>query len=334
MSEDVAENAPPKPSPKSKPGRWRWLRTLAIGGAILTIGLPLAWVGLYRFVEAPGTFLMVERAIEGEKIQRRTVPLKDISPHLVRAVIAAEDARYCSHDGFDFEAIDKAMDFNERAEKRGSKRRRGASTISQQTAKNLFLWADRSWVRKGLETYFTGLIEFAWPKDRIMEAYLNAAEWGDGKFGAEAAAREIFGKSAKTLTASEAARLAAVLPSPNKWRADKPGPYVRRRAAMIERRMGVVRGDGLDACVLKPGAEPPPAPKRPKPEGPPPVVAAPSPAIPEGPLPEAPAVPEPTPPIVAAPVEAAPEPAPAPTPAPTPGPTPGPGPAPPTAPPT
>ena len=130
------------------------------------------------------------------------------------------------------------------------RRTRGASTITQQVAKNLFLWPDRSWLRKGLESYFTALIEFMWPKRRIMEAYLNIAEWGGGAFGAEAAARAHFGVSVADLTPLQAARLAAVLPNPNRWRADRPGPYVRRRAATLVQRARVVRNEHLAGCVL------------------------------------------------------------------------------------
>jgi len=207
--------------------------------------IPVAWVGAYRFIEAPTTALMLARAGEGETIQHKPVRLIDISPHLIRSVIAAEDARFCTHDGFDVEAIQDAMESNAQGG-----RLRGASTISQQTAKNLFLWEARSWVRKGFETYYTALIEFMWPKRRILEAYLNAAEWGDGIFGAEAAAQARFGVSAKDLTPLQAARLAAVLPSPNRWRADTPGPYVRRRSASIVERARVVRNEGLAGCAL------------------------------------------------------------------------------------
>lgn len=129
-------------------------------------------------------------------------------------------------------------------------RTRGASTISQQVAKNLFLWPERSWVRKGFETYFTALIEFMWPKRRIIEAYLNAAEWGDGNFGIEAAARARFGVAAADLTPLQAARLASVLPSPNRWSAESPGPYVRRRSASIVERARVVRNERTASCVL------------------------------------------------------------------------------------
>ena len=257
---------------------------------VLVVVLPTAWVLLYRVVEAPGTILMAQRAGQGAEVRRNVVPIERISPHLVRAVIAAEDSRFCVHNGFDWEAIEAATEYNRKQQAKGSDRRRGASTISQQTAKNLFLWPQRSWLRKGLEVYFTGLTEFFWPKRRVMEAYLNAAEWGDGLFGAEAAAQARFGKAAKDLTPREAARLAAVLPSPNKWSADRPGPYVRRRAAAIEQRMRVVRTDGLAACVLG-EAEPKPATPKPakrapaKSDAPPvePPAATPLPDLPEPP---------------------------------------------------
>ncbi|MBC7767273.1 MAG: monofunctional biosynthetic peptidoglycan transglycosylase [Phycisphaerales bacterium] len=208
--------------------------------------IPVTWAGAYLFFDPPSTFLMLQRAAEGQTIRHYPVPLERISPHVVRAVIAAEDGNFCTHDGFDVEAIQRAL----RSNARGGNVR-GGSTVSQQTAKNLFLWPERSWVRKGFETYFTALIEFMWPKERIMEAYLNAAEWGDGNFGIEAAARARFGVSAEDLTPLQAARLAAVLPNPNRWRADRPGPYVRSRSAMLVGRARVVRTEGLAGCVLE-----------------------------------------------------------------------------------
>lgn len=206
---------------------------------------PVTWAASYLFFDPPSTVLMMQRAAEGETIRHYPVPLNRMSPHIVRAVIAAEDANFCTHDGFDVDAIQDALESN----RRGG-RLRGGSTVSQQTAKNLFLWPDRGWVRKGFETYFTALIEFLWPKRRIMEAYLNAAEWGDGNFGIEAAARARFGVSAADLTPLQAARLAAVLPSPNRWRADAPGPYVRGRASTIVARAREVRASGAASCVL------------------------------------------------------------------------------------
>jgi monofunctional biosynthetic peptidoglycan transglycosylase len=206
---------------------------------------PVTWVGAYLFYDPPANVLMLQRAAEGQTIRHYPVPINRISPNMVRAVIAAEDANFCTHDGFDVAAIQNAMQRNARGG-----RVRGASTISQQTAKNLFLWPERSWMRKGLETYFTALTEFMWPKRRIMEAYLNTAEWGDGNFGIEAAARAYFGVSAADLTPLQAARLAAVLPNPNRWRADRPGPYVRARSAMLVGRARVVQDERLAACVL------------------------------------------------------------------------------------
>ena len=212
---------------------------------LLLCGLLLASVGVHRLVPPPLTFLMVTRAVEGEGLSYRWKSLDDISPRLVEAVIASEDARFCEHRGFDMKAIEKALKANERGG-----RIRGGSTISQQTAKNVFLWPGRDWIRKGLEAGYTVLIETLWGKRRIMEVYLNVAEWAPGVYGAEAAARHWFGKSAVDLTPREAARLAAILPSPRRYNASSPGPYVRRRASRVQAAMGTVRNDGLAACVL------------------------------------------------------------------------------------
>ena len=213
--------------------------------------IPVGGVVLHRFVPPLFTILMVKQAVAGHGMDYRWRSLDHISPRLVEAVIAAEDARFCQHHGFDVEAIQKAMEANERAEQRGSDKRRGASTISQQTAKNVFLWPSRDWVRKGLEVGYTGLIEGIWGKRRIMEMYLNVAEWAPGVYGAEAASQHWFHKSAQNLTAREAARLAAILPSPRRYKAASPGPYIRRRASRIQAAMGTVRGEGLAACVLR-----------------------------------------------------------------------------------
>ena len=211
--------------------------------------IPIGGVVLHRFVPPLFTILMVKQAVAGHGMDYRWRSLDHISPRLVEAVIAAEDARFCQHHGFDVEAIQKAMEANERAEQRGSDKRRGASTISQQTAKNVFLWPSRDWVRKGLEVGYTGLIEGIWGKRRIMEMYLNVAEWAPGVYGAEAASQHWFHKSAQNLTTREAARLAAILPSPRRYKAADPGPYIRRRASRIQAAMGTVREAGLDACV-------------------------------------------------------------------------------------
>ena len=212
---------------------------------LVLTGLVLASVAAHRLVPPPVTFLMVTRAIEGEGLSYRWKSLDDISPRLVEAVIASEDARFCSHRGFDMEAIEKALKANEQGG-----RIRGGSTISQQTAKNVFLWPGRDWIRKGLEAGYTVLIETLWGKRRIMEVYLNVAEWAPGVYGAEAASRHWFGKSAADLTPREAARLAAILPSPRRYNASSPGPYVRRRASRVQAAMGTVRNERLAACVL------------------------------------------------------------------------------------
>ncbi len=216
---------------------------------LLTV-LGLGSVVLHRFIAPPTTFLMTSRALGGEGLSYRWRSLDDISPRLVQAVIASEDATFCAHRGFDMKSIERALKANDRAGQRGSGRIRGGSTISQQTAKNVFLWPGRDWVRKGLEAGYTVAIETVWGKRRIMEVYLNVAEWAPGVYGAEAAARHWFGKSAADLSAREAARLAAILPSPRRYSASAPGPYVRRRASRIQAAMGTVRNDGLAACVL------------------------------------------------------------------------------------
>jgi monofunctional biosynthetic peptidoglycan transglycosylase len=188
---------------------------------------------------------MVQRTFEGRGFQRNWRPIDQMSPTMTRAVIAAEDAKFCEHHGFDFNAMEKAMAHNE-----GSKRIRGGSTISQQTAKNVFLWPDRSYLRKGLEAYFTVLIEGLWGKKRIMEVYLNSVEWGPGIYGADAAALKNFGVGADKLTPAQAARLAAILPSPLKWKAAAPGPYVKKRSGKIGAAAGTVRRQGMADCVL------------------------------------------------------------------------------------
>lgn len=236
---------PPKISGKNA-RRAGGLALRALGWLVVIVGLsPFVGAVIYRVAPPPGTWIMLARGLDGVEVRQDWAPLEEINPHLVRAVIAAEDSRYCLHAGIDVEAVKEAAEHN-----RKNGKRRGGSTISQQTAKNLFLWNGGGYVRKGLEAWFTLVSETIWGKRRTMELYLNVAEWGDGYFGAEAAAQGRFGKSAKDLTKQEAALLAAVLPSPNKWRAVNAGPYVRGRAATIRKRMDIVRRDGLDRCVL------------------------------------------------------------------------------------
>ena len=203
--------------------------------------LPAAIVLLYRVVPPPVTPLMVMR---GGEVHYDWVPMKRIAPVLARSVLTAEDESFCQHSGFDKAAIQKALD--DYLDDDGGTLR-GGSTISQQTAKNVLLWPGRTWLRKGLETGLTVLIEALWPKARIMEVYLNIVEWAPGVYGAEAAAQHHFKKSAAQLSAGEAALLAAVLPNPRKWNASKPGPYVRSRADTLEGR--AARVGGLAICL-------------------------------------------------------------------------------------
>ena len=231
---------------KTKP-QGRLVRALIVArnAVLLVVGLSVFWVGWHRFAPVSGTALMGMRGLGGQEIRQAWVPLDEVSPEIVRAVIAAEDNKFCRHAGFDLGEMRAAF-----TEARGGGRVRGASTISQQTAKNVFLWPGGGYVRKGAEAWFTGLSELLWPKRRIMEVYLNVAEWGDGHFGIEAAARARFGKNAADLNAAEASLLAAVLPSPQKWRVDPPGPYVASRARTLRGRMAQVRREGLADCVL------------------------------------------------------------------------------------
>ena len=205
------------------------------------VGLSLALVILYRFVPVPVTATML---IDGNGITKDWEPLEDIDRNMVRAVIAGEDGKFCQHDGFDREAIEQAIERNQRGG-----RIRGGSTISQQTAKNVFLWQGGGYFRKGLEAWFTLLIETVWGKRRIMEVYLNVAETGIGTYGVEAGARRYFDHSAARLSTSEAARMAAALPLPKERSVVSPGGFTRRYGNTIQARIGAVRRDGLDACV-------------------------------------------------------------------------------------
>jgi monofunctional biosynthetic peptidoglycan transglycosylase len=245
----MAKTAPNKWQAPKTPRRRRGLgllgRLIALL-VILALVVPPAWVLAYRFVPPPVTILMIQRTAQGYGVNHDWRPISRISPAMTRAAIAAEDAHFCQHHGFDLKAIDQAL----RHDERGRGRLRGGSTISQQTAKNVFLWPGRSWVRKGLEAWFTVLIEALWGKRRIMEVYLNTVEMGPGVYGVQAAAQRDFHVDADALGAAQAARLVAVLPSPLKWSARDPGPYVRRRTGRIAARQGTVRQDGLADCVL------------------------------------------------------------------------------------
>ena len=217
-----------------------WIGRAIIWFLAISVGLAV----LYRFVPPP---LPVTMLLDPNGINKDWTPLSGIDRNMVRAVVSAEDAKFCSHEGFDRAAIEAAMARNARGD-----RLRGGSTISQQTAKNVFLWQGEGWsryLRKGLETWFTFLIEHIWGKRRIMEVYLNVAETGIGTYGAEAGAQRYFHHSASRLSPTEAARIAAALPSPKTRAVVDPGGFTRRYGNRIVRRVGVVERSALDACV-------------------------------------------------------------------------------------
>lgn len=218
--------------------RRRLLRGAAWAALVFLAATVLPVLAL-RWAPPPTTAFVLGRrvAVAREKrpafaVRRRWVPRERISPWAALAVVAAEDQKFPVHRGFDLESVQDALE-----ERAAGGRVRGASTISQQTAKNLFLWSGRSWLRKGLEAWFTLLLETLWPKRRILEVYLNVAEFGDGVYGVEAAAQAFFGKSAGELTPREGALLAAVLPSPRRMHPERPSAYVRGRAAWIQAQM-------------------------------------------------------------------------------------------------
>lgn len=209
----------------------------------ISIGLTI----IYRWFPPPFTILMINKCIE-QKMDGKEMTLKkdwvslDEIANLPQAVVTSEDQKFAEHFGFDVEAIEKAQKYNE---KHKGKKMKGASTISQQTAKNVFLWPSRSWIRKGFEVYFTFLIEIFWSKERILEVYLNVIEMGPGIYGAEAASQYYFKKSASQLTKVEAASIAAILPNPVRWSASKPTPYIKKKRAWILRRMSTFQLDSL-----------------------------------------------------------------------------------------
>lgn len=226
--------------------RTPWIkRTLAVIFALL-VPIPIFLILIFRFVPVPGTPQMLVSLVSGHGAHYAWRDSSSISPYLGRAVISSEDQRFCSHHGFDWKNINDAWRSHERHPK---KPLRGASTISQQAARSLFLLPVRSWVRKGMEAYLTVLIEALWPKERILTAYLNVVDWGNGNFGAEAASEAYFHVPASALSRAQAARLAAILPDPTKWRAVQPGPYVTKRTATLGSQMRNVVSTGLDWCV-------------------------------------------------------------------------------------
>lgn len=229
-----------------KQAGWRrWLRR-ALWVPVIFVAVSVLQVATLRFVDPWfSSFMAIRQAqawVRGDfdfGIAYEWRDLSRISPNLPVALVAAEDQRFADHFGFDFQAMEKAQSANARGRKL-----RGGSTITQQLAKNMFLWGGRSYVRKAIEAWYTLLIEAMWPKRRIIEVYANVVEFGDGVYGAQAAARRYFRKDASRLTPSECARLAAVLPAPKRYSVVRPGPYVGRRARAIERQMRMIGGRG------------------------------------------------------------------------------------------
>ncbi len=230
-----------KSRPRTTPGQSTLRKALASSGRALlwAAGGVFALVLVFAVINPPVTMTMLAERWRHGPLDREWVDLEDVAPAFARSVVAAEDANFCLHWGFDMRAIRLALD-------KGANR--GASTISQQVVKNVFLWQGRSWIRKALEAVMTPVVELVWTKRRILEVYVNVAEMGDGVFGVQAASQAAFGKDARDLTAVEAARLAAVLPDPKDRRAGRPGPLVRRRAAQIIAGAETIAADGRAAC--------------------------------------------------------------------------------------
>jgi len=239
--------AAPAPAPGQRRLLGRLVRRLA-RGVVRWIGIALGgvvlWVGAYTVIDPPGDYYMAREWLRLGKLQHSWRDLDEISPDLARAAIAAEDATFCEHWGFDIAAIEKALTAGAEG-----KRLRGASTISQQVAKNVFLWQGRSWLRKGLEAGFTVLIEAIWTKRRIVEVYLNTAEFDAGVFGAEAAAQHYFHRPAAALTLDQAARLAAVLPDPKDRSPVRATAFMNRRAAAIADGARTLEAEGRARCI-------------------------------------------------------------------------------------
>jgi len=227
------------PQPARRSRRRRFFKWLFLWLPLIALAGSTAQVLILRWLPPVTSSIMIGREVDalaagdfGFRVRYEWREWKRLSPNLPIALVAAEDQKFPFHDGFDFQAINKARVHNEH-----SRRVRGASTISQQVAKNLFCWSGRSYLRKAVEAWYTVLIELFWPKQRILEVYANIAEFGDGVYGAEAAAHTFFGKPASALTLAESARLAAVLPNPKKYNAKNPGGYVSARARWIERQV-------------------------------------------------------------------------------------------------
>jgi monofunctional biosynthetic peptidoglycan transglycosylase len=286
---------PPRRRPASRRALPLRILVWILRAVFLFVVFSFLWVLLYRFVNPPITLTMIGDKLQGRTLEREWMPIRTIDRDMVRAAIAAEDSKFCSHWGFDQDAIAAAM----RRNANGGSVIRGGSTISQQTAKNAFLWQGGGYARKGIEAWFTLLIENLWGKRRIMEVYLNLAETGIGTYGANAGSLRYFGHDASSLSRIEAARIAAVLPLPKKRGAVAPKGFTRRYGNMISARIGAVARDRLDACIYRAGApkEMPEPAARPKPAAtrkaaPPPPRALPGEDYEQGATKAPPAVPE------------------------------------------
>ncbi|WP_299444438.1 monofunctional biosynthetic peptidoglycan transglycosylase [uncultured Rhodospira sp.] len=239
----------PKRASRSRAGRprptWRRrVRDTLLTVAVVAAALPVLGLVAFRWLPVPVTPLMLVRVVQGEGLRQTWLPLEEAPASLVRSVIASEDARFCSHTGFDWREIRNAWSAWQAGEGL-----RGASTITMQTARSVFLWPGRDPVRKAVEIALTPPLEWVWGKRRILEVYLNVAEWGPGVYGAEAAARHHFGRGAEDLTARQAAQLTAILPAPRRWSAAQPSAYVSRRAGTIQARARqVALGDRNAPC--------------------------------------------------------------------------------------
>jgi len=227
--------------PQVTGSKWKRFFRFLFKAMLWFFGISVFLVIVFKWVPVPFTPLMGIRAIEHKMDGKEMicmhdwVPIEEISKNMQRAVIASEDANFLTHNGFDFKAMQKAMENNEKG-----KRLKGGSTISQQTAKNVFLWQGRSYLRKGLEAYFTVLIEIIWGKERIMEVYLNSIEMGDGVYGIQAASKNWYRKDAADLSKREAAGIAAILPNPRKFRATNSSSFIERRKSRIVKHMQYV----------------------------------------------------------------------------------------------
>ena len=246
-AQPLAAEPEPAPRPRRKRSLVRRLILLPFKLLFWFVLLSVLWVLIYRFVNPPITLTQLGDVLGGNGISQQWRSLDRIDRDMVRAVIAGEDSKFCTHNGFDRQAIEAAM----RRNAQGGSVIRGGSTISQQTAKNAFLWQGGGYLRKGIEAWFTLLIENLWSKRRIMEVYLNVAETGIGTYGANAGAQRYFRHDAATLTPQEAARIAAILPLPKRRAAVTPRGFTRRYGNMIVARMRVVQRDGLDGCVYR-----------------------------------------------------------------------------------